>query len=105
MSLLPRSEAERTLDELTQRARLGIVLGLATFIVLLRQSGAAPDDLLARGFVIAGAFFVAAIAHELPARLARRGVARASGVLADLGATAVAVVLLADVMPLAPVAF
>lgn len=101
---LPRSEAERTLDDLGQRARVGMAVAVATFIVLLRQAGGAPEELLARGFVIAAAFFVAVLAHELPARLAARRIGLAAGVVADLGAASIAVALLMDDFPLAPVA-
>lgn len=101
---LPRSEAERTLDDLGQRARVGVAVAVAAFVVLARQTGRVPDDLLADGFVIASAFFVSVIAHEVPPRLATRGSALAAGVLADLAASSIAVALLVDHLPLAPIA-
>src|SRR5256885_11523729 len=39
-----RSEAERTLLELTQRARLGLALGTIGLVAVARQIGAVPDD-------------------------------------------------------------
>lgn len=101
---LPRSEAERTLDQLGQRARVGVAVAVAAFIVLLRQAGGAPEELLARGFVISAAFFAAVLAHELPARLAARSVGLAAGIVADLAAASIAVALLIEDFPLAPVA-
>ncbi len=101
---LPRSEAERTLDALIQRARVVVAIAVAAMVVIARQVGGVPEDRLARGYVVAGAFFLAVVAHELPARLAGRASAVAAGVLADLGATTIAVALLLDDLPLAPVA-
>ncbi|TMD60254.1 MAG: HD domain-containing protein [Chloroflexi bacterium] len=101
---LARSEAERTLDQLGQRARVGVAITVATFVVLARQIGEAPDNLLARGFVIAVGFFIAVLAHDLPIRLRQRTAAVAAGVLADVAATSLAVLLLFQDFPLAPVA-
>jgi HD-GYP domain-containing protein (c-di-GMP phosphodiesterase class II) len=99
-----RSEAERTLGQLGQRARVGVAIAIATFVVLARQMTAAPDDFLAKGFLIAVAFFVAVLAHDLPLRLRFRTAGVAAGVLADVAATSIAVALLVDEVRLAPVA-
>ena len=100
---LPRSEAERTLEALGQRGRLAIAVAVAGFVVLFRQADAAPEDLLARGFIVAFAFFVAVLAHELPTR-ASSTLGVAAGLLADLAAAAIAVDLIVDELQLAPVA-
>jgi len=49
-----RSEAERTLLDLAQRARLGFALGTIGLVAVARQLGAIPDDLLVRAVVVAG---------------------------------------------------
>jgi hypothetical protein len=99
-----RTEAERTLGYIAQRGRVGVAVFAATLVVLARQLTEAPEGFLIRGFLIGIGFFVAVLAHELPARLRRRGVAVAAGVLADLAATSIAVSLLLEDVPLIPVA-
>ena len=98
------SEAERTLGRVAQRVRVGLAIAVATLVVLARQMTEAPDEFLARGFVIAAGFFVAVLAHDVPVRLRWRGVAVAAAVLADIAATSIAVALLLDEVPLVPVA-
>src|SRR5205085_5344543 len=76
---------------------------VATFVVLARQITEAPEDFLARGFIIAIGYFIAVLAHDLPTRLRLHTAGVAAGVLADVAATSIAVALLIDYVPLAPV--
>ncbi|TME64238.1 MAG: hypothetical protein E6I51_02620 [Chloroflexi bacterium] len=99
-----RSEAERTLLELAQRARLGFALGTIGIVAVARQVGGIPDDLLVRAIAVAGALLLAAAAQELTTRLGRFPVALTLGIAGDVVASSLAVVLLADRAALAPAA-
>ena len=99
-----RSEAERTLLELAQRARVGFALGTIGLVAVARQVGGIPDDLLVRAIAVAGALLVAAAAQELTTRLGRFPVALTLGIAGDVVASSLAVVLLADRAALAPAA-
>ena len=98
-----RSEAEHSLGDVGQRARFAVAIAFAAFVVLAREGGA-PEALVARGFLISSAFFLAVLVHQFLARTPPTGAVRAAGVLADLGATTIAVALLADDYPLVPLA-
>ncbi|TME32086.1 MAG: GAF domain-containing protein [Chloroflexi bacterium] len=99
---MPRSEAERTLVNLVQRARIAFALGTAGLVAIARQVGGVPDDLLVRGFVIAGGLAAAVAGQEATTRLGRLPLGLALGILGDIAASSLAVVLLADRIPLVP---
>jgi len=99
---LPRSEAERTLFNLVQRARIAFALGTAGLVAVARQVGGIPDDLLVRGFVIAAALAAAVAGQEATSRLGRLPLGLLLGILGDVAASSLAVVLLVDRVPLIP---
>jgi hypothetical protein len=97
-----RSEAERTLLDLAQRARLGFALGTIGLVAVARQLGGIPDDLLVRALAVAGALLAGGAAQEAMSRLGRFPVPFTLGVVGDLVASSLAVVLLADRAALVP---
>ena len=97
-----RSEAERTLLDLAQRARLGFALGTIGLVAVARQLGAIPDDLLVRAVVVAGVLLAGVAAQEVTTRVGRFPVRFALGVVGDVVAASLAVVLLADRAALIP---
>jgi hypothetical protein len=99
---LPPSEAERTLFNLVQRARIAFALGMAGLVAVARQVGGIPDDLLVRGFIIAAGLAAAVAGQEATTRLGRLPLGLVLGILGDLAASSLAVVLLADRVPLIP---
>jgi hypothetical protein len=99
---LPHSEAERTLFNLVQRARIAFALATAGLVAVARQVGGIPDDLLVRGFVIAAGLAAAVAGQEATRRLGRLPLGLALGIVGDIAASSLAVVLLADRIPLMP---
>ena len=97
-----RSEAERTLLDLAQRARLGFALGTIGLVAVARQLGAIPDDLLVRAVAVAGVLLAGVAAQEVTTRVGRLPVRFALGVVGDVVAASLAVVLLADRAALVP---
>ena len=99
-----RSEAERTLLDLAQRARLGFALGAIGLVAVARQLGGVPDDLLVRAVAVAGALLAGGAAQEATIRLGRSAVRLPLGIVGDVVASSLAVVLLADRAALVPAA-
>ena len=96
------SEAERSLGDLVRRARLGVALIAGAAVVTGRQTGALPDELLGRGFLLAGVLLTALVLDELPERVGRPALRAATAVGADLAASSLALTLLLERTPLAP---
>ena len=97
-----RSEAESTLLDLAQRARVGLALGAIGLVAVARQLGGVPDDLLVRTVTVAGALLAGGAAQEATIRLGRFPLRFTLGVAGDVVASLLAVVLLADRAALIP---
>jgi hypothetical protein len=99
------SEAERSLSEVVDRARLAIGLVALAGAVLARQIGLLPAEWTARAVVGGAALCVPIAVRELTLRVRGREVAAQLAALGDACATAVAVGLLAPAFSLAPALF
>ncbi|TMC75818.1 MAG: hypothetical protein E6J15_06875 [Chloroflexi bacterium] len=97
-----RSEAERTLLDLAQRARLGFALGTIGLVAVARQVGGIPDDLLVRAVAVAGVLLLGVATQGVTRRLGRFPLGLILGIAGDVAASALAVVLLAERAPLVP---
>jgi GAF domain-containing protein len=100
-----RSEAERTLHRLAQRARIGLALTLAGLGALSRELGGLPDQAIAAMLLVAIAFGLAAVVHEMPTSPSHESAAVLAGVIGDLAAATLAVMVLYEPVPLAPAVF
>jgi hypothetical protein len=97
-----RSEAERTLLDLAQRARLGFALGTIGLVAVARQVGGVSDDLLVRAVAVAGVLLTAVATQEVTTRRGRFPLGLTLGIVGDVAASSLAVALLADRAALIP---
>jgi len=96
-----QSEAERTLLDLAQRARIAFALGTIGLVAVARQIGGIPDDLLVRVLAVALTLASAVAAQEVTTKVSSRRRA-ILGIVGDVAAGSLAVTLLADRVVLIP---